>query len=117
MEFLYLSTSSTVAGGAKESEVVPLAQQKVPLRVQRLTHLNNTLRTKRQFKVDKVNTETDPPRFVKIVKELKMGRVHVLQKVFKAYLWSGTLSKKIYGIIWEFSQMADPPTPFGNPLF
>ena len=37
--FFYLSTSSTVAGRAKESEVVALAQQEVPLRVQRLTNL------------------------------------------------------------------------------
>ena len=36
---LYLSTSSTVAGGAKKPEVVALAQQQVPLRVQRLTNL------------------------------------------------------------------------------
>ena len=47
MKFLYLSTSSTVAGGAEEPEVVALAQQEVPLRVQRLTHLNNRLTTKR----------------------------------------------------------------------
>ena len=37
--FFYLSTSSTVAGRAKESEVVALAQQEVPLCVQRLTNL------------------------------------------------------------------------------
>merc|ERR1712080_779124 len=30
------------AGGAKEPEVVALAQQKVPLRVQRLTHLTQS---------------------------------------------------------------------------
>ena len=36
---LYLSTSSTVAGGAKKPEVVALAQQQVTLRVQRLTNL------------------------------------------------------------------------------
>ena len=41
---LYLSTSSTVAGGAKKPEVVALAQQQVTLRVQRLTNLKkNTL--------------------------------------------------------------------------
>ena len=54
MKFLHLSTSSTVAGGAEEPEVVALAQQKVPLRVQRLTHLNNTLRTKRQQKYSSI---------------------------------------------------------------
>ena len=41
--FFYLSTSSTVAGRAKESEVVALAQQKVSLRVQRLTHLKHKM--------------------------------------------------------------------------
>merc|ERR1711936_849886 len=37
-----LSTSSTVAGRAKESEVVALAQQEVPLRVKRLTNLSQS---------------------------------------------------------------------------
>ena len=41
---LYLSTSSTVAGGAKKPEVVALAQQQVTLRVQRLTNLEKHLK-------------------------------------------------------------------------
>ena len=33
-----------------------------------------------------------------------------------AYIHLGTLSKKNYGIIWEFFPNGGPPPPFGNPL-
>ena len=69
-----------------------------------------------------VSAAADNKGFVVTTKRAKLLKAFISKGSDGSYTLLeviGTLSKKNYGIIWEFSQVADPPPspPFGNPLF
>ena len=81
-----LLAGGAVAGGAKESEVVPLAEQEVALGVERLTHLTQTTVTTATLQTRLMPVHVNSLRQKDETRSLTFFSFFLIHHTFKMYL-------------------------------